>query len=90
MTKEDAKDLLLSQLEFINELVMDDGRNEAMYVYSLDAIERMRYEDYETIRAYLNTIQKMLSEKQREIVIARRLLGVISTGKESVLHGYID
>lgn len=86
MTREDAKDLLLSQLEFINELVMDDGRNEAMYVYSLDAIERMRYEDYATIRSYLNTIQKMLSEKQREIVIARRLLGVLSTGKESATY----
>jgi hypothetical protein len=83
MTKDDAKDLLLSQLEFINELVMDDERNDAMYVYSLDAIERIRYEDYETIRAYLSTLQKMLSEKQREIVIARRLLGVVMGDKES-------
>lgn len=88
MTIDDAKDLLMSQLEFINELVMDDGRNEAMYVYSLDAIEQIRHENYETIRVHLNAIQRMLSEKQREIVIARRLLGVISAGKETQVHEY--
>lgn len=82
MNKDDARDNLLSQLEFINELVRDDARNQAMYVYSLDAIERMRYEDYETIKEYLDIIQEMVSEKYYEIKIARRLLGVM-TGQES-------
>ncbi|MFZ1987785.1 MAG: hypothetical protein WAV21_01990 [Minisyncoccia bacterium] len=88
MTTSDAKDLLTSQLEFINELVMDDGRNEAMYVYSLDAIEQMRYDNFETIRVHLNALQRMLSEKQREIVIARRLVAFISTGKETPVYEY--
>lgn len=87
MTKDDARDNLLSQLEFLNELVKDDVRNEAMSVYSLDAIERMRYEDYETIREYLEGIQEIVSEKFHEIKIARRLLGVI-TGQESSSYEY--
>ena len=88
MTKDDARDNLLSQLEFINELVRDDVRNGAMYVYSLDAIERMRYEDYETIKEYLDGLQEMVSEKYYEIKIARRLLGVM-TGQESMPYGYV-
>ncbi|MGB4076130.1 MAG: hypothetical protein WBK28_00285 [Minisyncoccia bacterium] len=88
MTKDDARDNLLSQLEFINELVMDSERNDAMYVYSLDAIERMRYEDYETIKEYLSGLMEMVSEKYYEIKIARRLLGVM-TGEESMPYGYV-
>jgi hypothetical protein len=87
MTNDDARDNLLSQLEFINELVMDSERNDAMYVYSLDAVERMRYEDYETINEYLGGLQEMVSEKYYEIKIARRLLGVM-TGQESMPYGY--
>lgn len=87
MTKDDARDNLLSQLEFINELVRDEVRNDAMYVYSLDAIERMRYEDYETIKEYLDGLQEMVSEKYYEIKIARRLLGVL-TGQESRSYEY--
>lgn len=82
MNKDDARDNLLSQLEFINELISDDARNDAMYVYSLDAVERMRYEDYDTIKEYLDGIQEMVSEKYYEIKIARRLLGVM-TGQEA-------
>lgn len=88
MNRDDARGNLLSQLEFINELVMDAERNDAMYVYSLDAIERMRYEDYETISEYLGGLLEMVSEKYYEIKIARRLLGVM-TGDESMPYGYI-
>ncbi len=88
MSKDDARDNLLSQLEFINELVMDSERNDAMYVYSLDAIERVRYEDYETIKEYLDIIQEMVSEKYYEVKIARCLLGVM-TGQESMPYGYV-
>lgn len=88
MTKDDAKDHLLSQLEFINELIMDHQRNEAMYVYSLDSIERLRHNDYGTIREYLDTIRSIVSEKEHEIRIASRLLVVAETGDESVLYGY--
>lgn len=87
MNRDDARDNLLSQLEIINELIRDEARNEAMYVYSLDAIERVRYEDYETIKEYLDGIQEMLSEKCYEIRIARRLLGV-AVGEESMIYGF--
>lgn len=86
MNRDDARDNLLSQLEFINELVSDDARNEAMYVYSLDAIERMRYDDFETIKEYLDGIEEMVLEKHYEIKIARRLLGVL-TGEAIVAYG---
>lgn len=86
MNRDDARDNLLSQLEFINELVSDDVRNEAMYVYSLDAIERMRYDDFETIKEYLDGIEEMVLEKHYEIKIARRLLGVL-TGEAIVAYG---